>query len=45
MSDQDMDRLIATLQIIEPLVLNRENAEKCISFDFVKKIGLILVNF
>lgn len=44
LTDHDTDRLITSLQIIEPLVLNRENAEKCINFDFVKKIGLILVN-
>jgi hypothetical protein len=42
--ENDTDKLITALQVIEPLALNRENAEKCINFDFVKKIGLILVN-
>jgi len=42
--ENDTDRLITALQVIEPLVLNRENAEKCINFDFAKKLGLVLVN-
>jgi hypothetical protein len=42
--ENDTDRLLMSLQVIEPLALNRENAEKCINFDLVKKISLILVN-
>jgi hypothetical protein len=42
--ENDTSKLVVALQVIEPLALNRENAEKCINFDFVKKIGLILVN-
>ena len=44
MVENDTDKMILALHLIEPLVLNRENAERSNDFDFVRKLGLILVN-
>jgi len=42
--DNDTDKLITVLSVTEPLLINRENGEKCVHFEFLKKIGLILIN-
>jgi len=44
LNENDTDKLLLALQVIEPLTLNRENATKCINFDLVKKMSAILVN-